>query len=140
MAAVPGTSNHGLGLAADLALRNHAGQLVGVTHFFTAWLIANAARFGYSAEVQSEPWHWRYVAGDKIPQAVLDFEQGQSPAPAPQPAPAPAPGDTYVVKPGDSYWKISAQLLGSGAKWKRIANLNDNKTLRPGDVIKVPQP
>jgi nucleoid-associated protein YgaU len=141
VAAVPGTSNHGLGLAVDLALRSHTGQLVGVSHFFVAWLIANAGRFGYSAELQSEPWHWRYVAGDKIPQAVVDFEQGQVPAPTPTPAPkpAPVPGDTYVVQPGDSYWKISAQLLGSGAKWKRIANLNDNKTLRPGDVIKVPQ-
>lgn len=138
MAAVPGTSNHGLGLAVDFAIRSHTGQLVGVTHFFVAWLVDNAHRFGFSAEIQSEPWHWRYVAGDNVPQAVLDFEAGAT-QPAPTPEPTPAVEATYTVQPGDSYWKISAKVLGSGAKWRRIANLNDNRTLRPGDVIKVPQ-
>jgi hypothetical protein len=68
MAAVPGTSNHGLGLAIDFAtnMENY--------NAFVAWLIANAATYGYSAESQSESWHWRYVAGDNVPPAVLAFE------------------------------------------------------------------
>lgn len=68
-AAVPGTSNHGLGLAIDFAT-NTPGYLN-----FVNWLINNAITYGYSAETQSENWHWRYVAGDNIPPAVLKFEK-----------------------------------------------------------------
>lgn len=78
-AATPGTSNHGWGLALDLAeeydsdtspdpIRTHMVQ----------WLCDNAHRFGISAELQSEPWHWRYVAGDNIPRATLDWERGEA--------------------------------------------------------------
>ena len=65
--ASPGTSNHGWGLAVDVA--NTSGARL-------AWLLANAGRFGFSWESQKEPWHIRYVEGDAIPQAVLDFEAG----------------------------------------------------------------
>jgi peptidoglycan hydrolase-like protein with peptidoglycan-binding domain len=57
------------------------------------WLIGNAHRFGISAELQSEPWHWRYVAGDRIPQATLDFERGGVPIPTP---PNPNPGIVFA--------------------------------------------
>jgi LAS superfamily LD-carboxypeptidase LdcB len=74
-AAVPGTSNHGWGLAVDFAEeRDGKPGVDSVGPKFVKWLIRNADRFGFSAELQSEPWHWRYIAGDKIPQAVLDFE------------------------------------------------------------------
>jgi hypothetical protein len=65
-AAVPGTSNHGWGLAVDVA--NASGALL-------AWLVANAWTYGWSWELQSEPWHIRYCPGDTIPQAVLAYEQ-----------------------------------------------------------------
>lgn len=66
-AAVPGTSNHGLGLAVDVA--NAAGRRL-------VWLEANAVRFGWSWEtVPEEPWHLRYVTGDTIPPAVLAYEE-----------------------------------------------------------------
>lgn len=81
MAATPGTSNHGWGLAADLAEKRTVG-LVPVTASFVAWLCANAFTFGFSAEDQSEVWHWRYVAGDNIPAAVLAFEAGTTVKPA----------------------------------------------------------
>ena len=54
--AVPGTSFHGWGLAIDVAHVNDRKL---------KWLLANAARFGFSWEAQSEPWHLRFVAGDK---------------------------------------------------------------------------
>jgi hypothetical protein len=38
------------------------------------FLLDVAPSLGWSWELQSEPWHIRYVAGDKVPQAVLDFE------------------------------------------------------------------
>lgn len=77
MAAIPGTSNHGWWLAIDFSEEYDGNPftLEGITEEFTRWLIANAARFGFSAEAQSEDWHWRYIAGDNIPQAVLDYER-----------------------------------------------------------------
>jgi zinc D-Ala-D-Ala carboxypeptidase len=50
-AAVPGTSNHGWGLAID----------VDVTDAATAgWMRANAYRYGFVEAVPREPWHWEY--------------------------------------------------------------------------------
>lgn len=74
-AAVPGTSNHGWGLAVDFA-EELDGDVApeSVSARFVKWMIKNASAYGFSAELQSEPWHWRYVAGDKIPAAVLAFE------------------------------------------------------------------
>ena len=67
MAAAPGTSNHGWGLAVDFAEELDGDtQPESVSSKFVKWLIRNAATYGFSAEVQSEPWHWRYVAGDKV--------------------------------------------------------------------------
>jgi hypothetical protein len=74
-AAIPGTSNHGLGLAVDIGeeLDGDAGT-ESISTAAVNWLIYNAHRFGFSAEIQSERWHWRYVAGDQIPAAVLAYE------------------------------------------------------------------
>jgi LysM repeat protein len=51
------------------------------------------------------------------------------------------PGFTnlYQVVSGDSYWKIAKKMLGSGSRWKEISRLNDNKTLRPGTTIRLPE-
>lgn len=82
-AAVPGTSNHGWGLAIDAAL-NIKGQIVTITadpdgpgpvKSGLAWLLAHADAFGFSWEAQSEPWHIRYYAGSKLPKAVVAWEQ-----------------------------------------------------------------
>ena len=63
--AAAGTSNHGWGLAVDVSGANN-GRL--------DWMLQNCSKYGFSWEVQSEPWHIRYVCGDKLPQAVLDYE------------------------------------------------------------------
>ena len=60
LAAVPGTSNHGWGLAVDLGC--------GVEHSRTAqyrWMTANAGRFGWVHPAWAfhdpfEPWHWEF--------------------------------------------------------------------------------
>ena len=72
-AGTPGTSNHGWGLAIDVA--SASGKRL-------EWLLgdgfstSNALKFGFSWEVKdganAEAWHIRYVCGDKLPQAVLD--------------------------------------------------------------------
>jgi peptidoglycan hydrolase-like protein with peptidoglycan-binding domain len=76
-AATPGQSNHGWGLALDIAEEYDTDTAPDpIRTQWVHWLVNNAHHYGISAELQSEPWHWRYVAGDRIPQAVLDFERG----------------------------------------------------------------
>ncbi len=63
LAAVPGTSNHGWGLAVDLC--------GGIETFGTAqyaWMVANAGRFGWlhptwadPGNGREEPWHWEFA-------------------------------------------------------------------------------
>jgi LAS superfamily LD-carboxypeptidase LdcB len=80
-AATPGTSNHGLGLAIDTAFDTDPTDGLGpddaasiVSHPMFGWFMQAVGYYGFSFELQSEPWHIRYVAGDAIPQGVLDFE------------------------------------------------------------------
>lgn len=71
--ASPGTSNHGWGLAIDVA---------GASGARLAWMLGQSAwaspvlQYGFSWEVASGPnaesWHIRYVCGDEYPKAVLD--------------------------------------------------------------------
>ncbi len=50
LAAKPGTSNHGWGLAVDLDLNGKQ----------QAWMRANGARFGFVEDTPREPWHWGF--------------------------------------------------------------------------------
>lgn len=71
--ASPGTSNHGWGLAIDIA---------GASGDRLAWLMGDnpllspVLKYGFSWEVESGPnaeaWHIRYVCGDKVPMAVTE--------------------------------------------------------------------
>jgi hypothetical protein len=75
MAAVPGTSNHGLALAVDTAIDKDGDQEFewppkSLDNKAIAWLLKNADKYGFAWELQSEPWHLVYVTGDKIPPAV----------------------------------------------------------------------
>ena len=53
LAATPGTSNHGLGLAVDI----HA-----ISPLQSAWLQNNAYKFGWKT-IAREPWHWQFYGG-----------------------------------------------------------------------------
>jgi len=45
----------------------------------------------------------------------------------------------YVVKPGDSLWKIAKLQLGSGSKWSQIYQIADNrKTIGPNPNLIFP--
>lgn len=80
-AASPGTSNHGWGLAVDAAVLTN-GKIAGITTDAKVWTWAQdeLETFGWSWEGAKpgqrgwEPWHWKYVAGDAVPQRVLDVE------------------------------------------------------------------
>ncbi|SKC60857.1 M15 family metallopeptidase [Krasilnikoviella flava] len=63
LAAVPGTSNHGWGLAVDICPETYAGSR-------WDWLAANAPAYGWDnpdwarpGGSKYEPWHWEYTAG-----------------------------------------------------------------------------
>lgn len=50
LAAAPGTSDHGWGIALDLDLNSKA----------QTWMRANAGQFGFVENVPREPWHWTF--------------------------------------------------------------------------------
>jgi hypothetical protein len=60
LAAVPGTSNHGWGLAVDLGCGVQSSRSSGYR-----WMVANAGRFGWvhpswAVHDPFEPWHWEF--------------------------------------------------------------------------------
>jgi LAS superfamily LD-carboxypeptidase LdcB len=63
LAAIPGTSNHGWGLAVDLC---GGAQSYGTPEY--AWLVGSGPAFGWSnppwaqpGRGREEPWHWEFV-------------------------------------------------------------------------------
>lgn len=82
MAATPGASNHGWGLAIDTAYDTQWPPSPSRARYIAGspawpWFFGEGVRkYGFSFEVSSEPWHIRYVAGDRLPAAVLDQERG----------------------------------------------------------------
>ncbi|WP_244876743.1 M15 family metallopeptidase [Winogradskya consettensis] len=50
LAAKPGTSEHGWGMATDLDLNSKA----------QAWMRENGEKYGFHENVPREPWHWAY--------------------------------------------------------------------------------
>lgn len=76
LAATPGKSNHGLGLAGDMALwvqgTDGSWSIQGVTvnRWAFAWLEAHVAEFGFAWNVSSEPWHLEYVVGNATPERI----------------------------------------------------------------------
>ena len=74
-AATPGTSNHGYGLALDVAQEyDNDSDPDPITEVFVGWMCVYGPKFGIYASLASEKWHWQYIRGDDIPQAVLDYE------------------------------------------------------------------
>lgn len=75
-----------------------------------------------------------------------------APGPAETEAPAPAEatsgdesegGRTYTVKPGDTLWKISQEMYGSGSKYMKIFEANtpmleNPDKIFPGQELKIP--
>jgi LAS superfamily LD-carboxypeptidase LdcB len=55
--ASPGSSNHGFGLAVDLA--NNGGTKLATSMPEYTWVAENASRFGFK-RIASEAWHWEY--------------------------------------------------------------------------------
>lgn len=67
-----------------------------------------------------------------------------NPSAAPAESQAPAAAQTYTVKPGDTLSRIAKDLLGSASAYMQIFEANrdvltDPDTIKPGQVLKVPQ-
>jgi len=54
LAAIPGTSNHGFGLAVDINQDNPGVY---------SWLKAHAHQYGFIRTVDTETWHWEHRPG-----------------------------------------------------------------------------
>ncbi|CAF1595492.1 unnamed protein product [Adineta ricciae] len=70
LAARPGTSNHGRGIALDV--NTNCGSQSGATpncggSKVYQWLKNNGHKYGFKRTVQSEPWHWEYVGAGATP-------------------------------------------------------------------------
>jgi len=87
------------------------------------------------------------------PGFVVNNNTGRYVAPTPEPAapvkavePAkPEPPAHYIVKEGDSLWKISKLVYHSGEKWERIYEANKGviknpNFVKPGTELKIPAP
>lgn len=68
LAAVPGTSNHGWGLAVDMC--SPGGGTLSFSSPDYAWMAANGSAYGWvnppwaqPGEGREEPWHWEYTGG-----------------------------------------------------------------------------
>lgn len=112
-AAVPGTSNHGLGLAVDLAMRRG----------FFEWLTRNAGDFGFDQENPSEDWHWRYHAGDKLPRAVTGTERRRRRLPPPDTRPPDneiqEDDDMKVIDINPDTPEFTRMVIDNRVKWVR---------------------
>lgn len=101
-------------------------------------------RFGRSLAVRGHQEHKATSCPGGALMALIRSRSIQSgatiPAPPaiPEPQPAPAATATYTVVRNDSYWRIATKLLGSGTRWREIADLNGGRGLHPGITIRVP--
>lgn len=91
-------------------------------------------------KVYKQSSHWD--PGPQFPwDVVIAKAQAYAGVKVPPPTTKPptvTPGTLYVVKTGDTYWKLAQAAYKDGNKWPTIAKANGNKTLKPGMRISIP--
>jgi len=140
----PGTSNHGWGIAIDVALEV-GGKLLSITSDpdgkggfkdGVEWLMKHADTYGFSWEIkegaQAEAWHIRYYPGDNVPAAV----SGTASAPAAQ-APAPAPVASAPAAPAPAAKAKATTYPGTpitnGSKGEAVKAIQEKLGITPVD-------
>ena len=68
--AAPGTSRHNLGLAVDISEASDPQRM--------QFMLEQIQNYGFTWEVESEPWHIFYYVGDKQPALVQQWKQAKS--------------------------------------------------------------
>lgn len=109
-AAIPGTSNHGWGLAVDVDDCSTEATAA------CRWLKAHAAGYGWSAEIQSEAWHWRAVHGDRLTPAVVAYEASLTPIPPPPVVVPPSEEDDDMIMARNSDTGEVVLLIGGAVR------------------------
>ncbi len=137
MAAAPGTSNHGLGLAVDLS--DTPTVPIGATSL--AWLADHGPSFGFWNTVQSEAWHWTYCLGDDVPKSIPITAAADATATATATAAIrtePAPVDWQVIAATDATMTavIFPGELVEGAQGEAVSAVQW-KLAAAGQVVKV---
>lgn len=141
-AATPGNSNHGLGLAVDVALELDGDpEPESLNDTGLSWLLAHAPAYGWSWELQSEPWHLRFVAGDTTPPALAAAAHDTAPDPTPTSEEDPVLRKTTSVRsaraPGRRVYAELDKATGVLTIWNGAVRLPDWPTertsFRPGD-------
>jgi D-alanyl-D-alanine carboxypeptidase len=110
VAAVPGTSNHGLAIALDI--NNYSNPKV------WQWLLDHAAGFGFSwaqGKASGEAWHWVFVGGGFVPAATSTTPISTTP-PRIQ-------GDNMGI-----YLRVKAGAVGPFAKFIGATYRRDERT------------
>ena len=111
--------------------------------------VALAAILCFCALILVRPHSWSFPAG-VVPAAIPPATAAEAPAP-PLSAPDATPSTTpYVVRPGDSLWKIFVSQgggAGSTKGWsdflssaRALNQLGDPNTIRPGRVLTIAAP
>lgn len=119
LAAVPGASSHGWGIALDVRLDRH-GRV-------TKWLLDNASRYGFCWEHQSEPWHLVYFAGDaELPRGKGSCWSAECIAQA-------TPGN-WAIEPDKDWWAEGVAVWSGSHRPSDIAVLahrENDRGMRP---------
>jgi len=68
--AAPGTSRHNFGLACDISDASEKQRM--------DFMLANIQSYGFTWEVESEPWHIFYYVGDRVPTLVQQWKQAKA--------------------------------------------------------------
>ena len=130
----PGTSNHGFGLAIDIAIDNKGKiKAIGGTKAYD-WMCENAPNYGFylqgaptkadgKANSEYEAWHWQYCIGDKAAPAL----SGAAPA-----APAPAPAPVAKQKAADPSNEVVLTVGSKGPEVVELQKLLAKKKLYSG--------
>lgn len=139
-AAAPGTSNHGWGLAVDIGEESDGDAgTESISDATVRWLVVHAGDYGFSAELQEEPWHWRWYVGTRIPAAVLAYEAGTG---SPQ-----GEGDEEMASEdamwlggliNQANWKLDAEVARDAAMLAAINALTEAITAGGGSVDGAP--
>jgi nucleoid-associated protein YgaU len=107
----------------------------------------NALRVGMEIRLPAVPRSAPAVAAGPArndPARATDARKADEAAPARTAAAETAAPRTYVVRSGDSFYRIAERLLGAGARWPEVLELNrelvngDPQRLRPGMEVRLP--
>jgi N-acetylmuramoyl-L-alanine amidase/LysM domain len=73
--------------------------------------------------------------------AAVNEARGRTVPVRPNASRPPATANTYLVRPGDSWWSIAERTMGDPTRdWRVLAGANGgpDRRLRPGDVLTIP--